>query len=148
MTGSSPHAKPYDAAAGAGYAQLRSQGQAAAAQPAPSDFQIEADFIGLMAPGLPNAARDYSMRVGQVMNFGDGLYGGLFVTGMYAAAFFERDVRRVVEAGLALMPQASSYAAIIRDVLAWHAADPTNWRVTPRTRAPMDRCGRSTSTRG
>jgi hypothetical protein len=94
------------------------------------DFQIEADFIGLMAPGLPNAARDYSMRVGQVMNFGDGLYGGLFVTGMYAAAFFERDVRRVVEAGLALMPQGSTYAAIIRDVLAWHAADPTNWRVT------------------
>ncbi len=94
------------------------------------DFQIEADFIGLMTPGLPNAARDYSMRVGQVMNFGDGIYGGLFVTGMYAAAFFERDVRRVVEAGLALMPPGSGYAAIIRDVLAWHAADPTNWRVT------------------
>jgi hypothetical protein len=94
------------------------------------DFEIEADFIGLMAPGLPNAARDYSIRVGQVMNFGDGLYGGLFVTGMYAAAFFERDVRRVVEAGLALMPQASGYAAIIRDVLAWHAADPANWKAT------------------
>jgi hypothetical protein len=94
------------------------------------DFQIEADFIGLMAPGLPNAARDYSMRVGQVMNFGDGLYGGLFVTGMYAAAFFENDVRRVVEAGLALMPQGSGYAAIIRDVLTWHAADPANWKAT------------------
>ena len=94
------------------------------------DFQIEADFIGLMAPGLPNAARDYSIRVGQVMNFGDGLYGGLFVTGMYAAAFFERDVRRVVEAGVALMPPGSTYAAIIGDVLAWHREDPANWRRT------------------
>ncbi len=94
------------------------------------DFQIEADFIGLMAPGLPNAARDYSIRVGQVMNFGDGLYGGLFVTGMYAAAFFERDVRRVVEAGLALMPAGSTYAAIIRDVLAWSHQDQANWRRT------------------
>ena len=94
------------------------------------DFQIEADFIGLMTPGLPNAARDYSMRVGQVMNFGDGLYGGLFVTGMYAAAFFDTDVRRVVEAGLALMPAGSTYAAIIRDVLAWHREDPANWRRT------------------
>ena len=94
------------------------------------DFQIEADFIGLMAPGLPNAARDYSIRVGQVMNFGDGLYGGLFVTGMYAAAFFDRDVRRVVESGLALMPAGSTYAAIIRDVLAWHREDPVNWRRT------------------
>lgn len=94
------------------------------------DFQIEADFIGLMAPGLPNAARDYSMRVGQVMNFGDGLYGGLFVTGMYAAAFFETDVREVVQAGLALMPPDSSYAALVRDVLAWHRDDPANWRAT------------------
>ncbi len=94
------------------------------------DFQIEADFIGLMSPGLPNAARDYSIRVGQVMNFGDGLYGGLFVTGMYSAAFFDRDVRRVVEAGLALMPPGSGYAAIIRDVLAWHREDPANWRKT------------------
>ena len=94
------------------------------------DFQIESDFIGLMAPGLPNAARDYSIRVGQVMNFGDGLYGGLFVTGMYAAAFFERDVRAVVEAGLALMPPASSYAAIVRDVLQWHGEHPGDWRRT------------------
>lgn len=94
------------------------------------DFQIESDFIGLMSPGLPNAARDYSIRVGQVMNFGDGLYGGLFVTGMYAAAFFEHDVRRVVEAGLALMPPASGYAAVIRDVLSWHAENPRDWRAT------------------
>lgn len=94
------------------------------------DFQIEADFIGLMAPGLPNAARDYSMRVGQVMNFGDGLYGGLFVTGMYAAAFFETDVRKVVEAGLALLPPGSGYAAIIRDVLDWHRLHPDDWRAT------------------
>ncbi len=94
------------------------------------DFQIESDFIGLMAPALPNAARDYSIRVGQVMNFGDGLYGGLFVTGMYAAAFVERDVRAVVETGLAMLPPGSGYAAIIRDVLAWHREHPSDWRRT------------------
>jgi hypothetical protein len=94
------------------------------------DFQIESDFIGLMAPGLPGAAREYTLRVGQVMNYGDGLYGGLFVTGMYAAAFFERDVRTVVEAGLALLPPDSGYAAIVRDVLAWHRDDPSDWRRT------------------
>ena len=122
------------------------------------DFQIEADFIGLMAPGLPNAARDYSIRVGQVMNFGDGLYGGLFVTGMYAAAFFETDVRRVVEAGLALMPARQH---VRRD-------HPRRARVAPREPGGLAphlatdsgqvghrgfvpgrrRCVRSTSTRG
>jgi hypothetical protein len=92
------------------------------------DFQIESDFIGLMTPGLPRAARDFSLRVGRVMNSGDGLYGGIFITSMYAAAFFDTDTRRVVEAGLAALPPKSSYAAVIRDVLAWHAAHPDDWK--------------------
>ena len=62
------------------------------------DFQIEADFIGMMTPGLPQEANKYADRVGRVMNYGDGLYGGVFVSGMYAAAFFETDPRKVVEA--------------------------------------------------
>ena len=43
------------------------------------DFQIEADFIGIMCPGLPQASNKYCDRVGRVMNYGDGLYGGMFV---------------------------------------------------------------------
>ena len=95
------------------------------------DFQIESDFIGLMAPGLPQVANAYAERIGRVMNHGDGLYGGMFVSGMYAAAFFERDVRKVVEAGLASIPPDSRYARIIRDVLDW-SADETDWRATWR----------------
>ncbi|MHB8055188.1 MAG: ADP-ribosylglycohydrolase family protein [Candidatus Aminicenantales bacterium] len=83
------------------------------------DFQIEADFIGLMCPGLPQIALLYSERVGRVMNYGDGLYGGVWLNGMYAAAFFESDPRKVVDAGLACLPSHSSYAAILRDVLDW-----------------------------
>lgn len=94
------------------------------------DFQIESDFIGLMTPGLPREARKYCERVGRVMNSGDGLYGGLFVTSMYSAAFFEHDPRKVVEAGLASMPAASGYARIIEDVLRWSAAHPDDWRKT------------------
>lgn len=92
------------------------------------DFQIEADFIGLMCPGLPQAVNHYAERVGRVMNHGEGLFGGMFVGGMYAAAFFEKDPRRVVEAGLACIPAESPYAAIIRDVLAWSAQHPDDWR--------------------
>jgi ADP-ribosylglycohydrolase len=94
------------------------------------DFQIESDFIGLMTPGLPRAARDFCERVGSVMNSGDGLYGGVFVTSMYSAAFFETDPVRVVEAGLAALPPRSGYAGIIRDVLAWHKANSGDWRAT------------------
>lgn len=92
------------------------------------DFQIEADFIGIMCPGLPQASNDYCQRVGRVMNYGDGLYGGMFVAGMYAAAFFENEPRKVVEAGLAGIPVNSPYGQVISDVLAWAAVEPDDWR--------------------
>jgi hypothetical protein len=92
------------------------------------DFQIESDFIGLMCPGLPQASNHYADRVGRVMNYGDGLYGGMLFGAMYAAAFFETDPHRVVEQGLLAIPAQSGYARLVRDVLAWHAEDPTDWR--------------------
>jgi hypothetical protein len=92
------------------------------------DFQIESDFIGLMCPGLPRASNHYADRVGRVMNYGDGLYGGMLFGAMYAAAFFETDPHRVVEQGLLAIPAESGYARLVRDVLAWHAQDPADWR--------------------
>ncbi len=91
------------------------------------DFQIEADFIGLMAPGMPQASNDICLRAGRVMNHGDGILGGVFVSGMYSAAFFESDPRRVVEAGLATLPPQSPYARLISDVLAWSQQHPDDW---------------------
>jgi hypothetical protein len=92
------------------------------------DFQIEADFIGLMAPGLPQAANEIARRAGRVMNYGDGIYGGMFVSGMYAAAFFDDDPRRIVEAGLACLPAKSPYARLITDLLAWSKQYPGDWK--------------------
>jgi hypothetical protein len=94
------------------------------------DFQIESDFIGLMCPGLPQASNAYADRVGRVMNYGDGLYGGMLFGAMYATAFFEGNPHRVVEQGLLSIPAESGYARLIRDVLAWHAQDPADWRKT------------------
>jgi hypothetical protein len=91
------------------------------------DFQIEADFIGFMCPGLPRVSNRYCDRVGRVMNHGDGLYGGMWLCGMYSAAFFEDDIRKIIQAGLACIPAESQYARLIRDVVAWHKQDPGNW---------------------
>ncbi|MHC4596231.1 MAG: ADP-ribosylglycohydrolase family protein, partial [Planctomycetota bacterium] len=48
------------------------------------DYQIEADYSGLIAPGMPNVAIELGEKFGRLMNYGDGLYGGQFVGGMYA----------------------------------------------------------------
>ena len=64
------------------------------------DYQIEADFSGIIAPGLPNVAIALGEKFGRLMNYGDGLYAGQFVGGMYAQAYFESDPWKLVEAGL------------------------------------------------
>lgn len=62
------------------------------------DYQIEADFSGLIAPGLPQAAIDLGETFGRLMNYGDGLYAGQFMGAMYAEAFFESDPVAIAEA--------------------------------------------------
>ncbi len=97
------------------------------------DFQIEADLFGILCPGLPQESNRLCNVFGHIMNYGDGVYGGMFVSGMYAAAFFERDdVLAVIRAGLACIPEASQYHACISDVIAWHAAEPNDWLATWR----------------
>lgn len=93
------------------------------------DFQIEADLFGIIAPGLPQESNKLCDIFGHVMNYGDGVYGGMFVAGMYAAAYFEeKDVDKVIRAGLACIPAASKYHQTITDVIAWHAQHPDDWQ--------------------
>ncbi len=91
------------------------------------DYQIEADFAGLVSPGLPNMCIELGEKFGRLMNYGDGLYGGQWVSAMYAAAFFESDPVKIIEAGLKCIPEKSQYYEAISDVLKWFRADPDNW---------------------
>jgi len=94
------------------------------------DFQIECDFIGLVSPGLPQSAYRIADRAGHLMNYGDGFYGGVFVSSMYAATFVETDPKRVVELGLASLPPESGYGQVISDVLRWYQRHPHDWKAT------------------
>jgi len=55
------------------------------------DFQIEADFAGLMNPGMVNSAVEICDKVGHIMNYGDGYYGGVFVASLYSFALVSND---------------------------------------------------------
>ena len=94
------------------------------------DYQIEADYAGLIAPGMPNVAIKLGEKFGRLMNYGDGLYGGQFVGGMYAEAFFEKDMVKIVQAGLKCVPKKSQFAECILDVLAWYKKNPYDWEKT------------------
>jgi len=91
------------------------------------DYQIEADYSGIIAPGMPNVAIGLGEKFGRLMNYGDGMYGGQFVGGMYAAAYFTDQVPEIIEAGLQCIPEECNYARCVRDVIAWHKQYPDDW---------------------
>lgn len=84
------------------------------------DWQIECDWIGLMCPAMPTTAVQISDRVGHVMNYGDGVYGGHFVSTMISLAFVEDDVETIVKQGIEAMPRQSQYYAVIQDVITYY----------------------------
>jgi ADP-ribosylglycohydrolase len=96
------------------------------------DFQIESDWIGLALPAQPGAAVDLAWRVGHVTNYGDGVYGGVMIAAMHAAAFKAGSVPAIVEAGRRAVPEGTTYRAMIEDVLRWHARHPGNWKAVWR----------------
>ncbi|MEI7900303.1 MAG: ADP-ribosylglycohydrolase family protein [bacterium] len=89
------------------------------------DYQIEADYSGLIAPGLPNVAIVLGEKFGRLMNYGDGMYAGQLMGAMYAEAFFEKDIVKVIEAGLKAIPAESQHAEMVRDMLKWSKECPT-----------------------
>ena len=91
------------------------------------DYQIEADYAGLISPGMPAMAVGLGNIFGRLMNYGDGLYGGNFVAGMYAEAFFEDDVEKIILAGLKCIPEGSQYHEAITDVISQYRQNPGDW---------------------
>jgi len=92
------------------------------------DFQIEADFIGLMTPGLMPEALDIASRVGHIMNSGDGFYGGAFVAGLYAAAFISNDPAEVLDMALEPIPHQSTFYQCVDEVRRLYREYPDDWQ--------------------
>ena len=94
------------------------------------DFQIEADFAGLMSPGMVNTASEICDKIGHIMNYGDGWYGGVYVAAMYSLAFVSDDVEFVVNEALKTIPVESQFYQCISDVIQWHKQYPDDWQRT------------------
>ena len=91
------------------------------------DYQIEADYSGIIAPGLPQEAIRLGNVFGRLMNWGDGVWAGEFIGALYAEAYFTDDVDRLLDAGLKAIPAECDYAQMVRNVRAWHRESPGCW---------------------
>ncbi|MGZ5135552.1 MAG: ADP-ribosylglycohydrolase family protein, partial [Flavitalea sp.] len=94
------------------------------------DYQIESDFAGLMAPGMPNVASRISDKIGHIMNFGDGWYGGVYIGAMYSLAFTSNDIGYIVSEALKAIPANTKFHRCIANVIKWHKQYPNDWHQT------------------
>lgn len=94
------------------------------------DYQIESDFAGLMSPGMPNTASAISDKIGHIMNYGNGWYGGVFVGAMYALTFTSNDIHYIVRAALKTIPAQSNFYKCLSDVINWRKKYPGDWKQT------------------
>ena len=94
------------------------------------DYQIESDFAGLMCPAMPNTASAISDKIGHIMNYGDGWYGGVFVGAMYSFAFISSDINFIITQALKTIPKQSEFYQAISDVITWHKKYPSDWKQT------------------
>lgn len=94
------------------------------------DYQIEADFAGLMSPAMPNSASEISDRVGHIMNYGDGWYGGVYMGAMYSLAFVTSDIETIVTEALRTIPRGTFFRRCMEAVIESWRQHPDNWKET------------------
>ena len=110
------------------------------------DWQIDCDYLGMSYPGLVNEAAQRAFETGHIMNYGDGVYGGVFVSAMRAAAYTASSVEEIVRAGAAVIPDGTLFKDCINIVLEGYEKGldwTVVWRQIEDKYGDTDRCATS-----
>lgn len=102
----------------------------------PNWFQIDPQLVNeiwsAFYPGMTKQAAQRALWGARITNDDWGTHPTIAYAAMYSAAFFERDVDRLVEIAIEAVPNEGPFAEGIRDVVRWHRQYPDDWRKTRR----------------
>ena len=107
------------------------------------DWQIECDFLGSMYPGLVNEAAERAFEIGHMVCYGDGVYGGVFVTAMHAAAYTATSVEDIAKAGVSVIPEGTKFRTLMDAVMKAYADGKTweeAWQIVETQCGSDDKC--------
>ena len=82
---------------------------------------IRSELWAAVAPGNPALAAEFAARDAILDHRGEGVYAEQFLAAMGAEAFFETDVRALVQTGLSVVPAQCRLRELAMDVLEWSA---------------------------
>jgi len=91
--------------------------------------QIFIDAFGMVAPGDVRLAARLAERAARVSHDGEAVNGAKVVAAMVSAAFVEKDMEKLLDIGVSVIPSDSLIAQVHRDVRAW-AAEDCDWHAT------------------
>ncbi len=102
----------------------------------PHWFQIDPQLINEIwaytAPCMVKYASEKSDWAARITSDDWGIEPTIHYGAMYAAAFFEKDIRKLIEIGLKELPQNGRYAQTVRDMIVLHDKYPNNWQEARR----------------
>ena len=91
--------------------------------------QIFIDAIGMCFPGQPERAATVAAEAARVSHDGEAVYAAQIVASMVAMAFVEKDLNKVMDHCVTLIPADSLIAELHRNVRAW-AQEDGDWEKT------------------
>lgn len=91
--------------------------------------QIFIDGWAMVAPGDPERAADLARRAASVSHDGEAIHGAQVVAALESLAFVERDLGRMLDTALGLIPRDSDIFRMAAELRERHAGEP-DWRVT------------------
>ncbi len=98
----------------------------------PHWYQIDPQLINEIwaytAPGMINYAAKKSDWAARITSDSWGVEPTIVYGAMYAAAFFEKDINKLIDIGLKSLAPTDRYAGTIRDMIALHKKYPNDWK--------------------
>lgn len=92
------------------------------------DPQLVNEIWSYTAPGMVKYAASKSEWAARITSDDWGVEPTIHYGAMYAAAFFEKDIRKLIDIGLKALPQNGRYAQTVRDMIALHDKYPNSWQ--------------------
>lgn len=98
----------------------------------PHWFQIDPQLVneiwGVTAPGMVKYAADKSGWAARITNDDWGIEPTIHYGAMFAAAYFESDVNKLIDEGLAALPPGSRFAGTVEDAKKLYKEYPRDWQ--------------------
>ena len=98
----------------------------------PHWYQIDPQLINeiwaVTAPGMINYAASKSDWAARITSDKWGVEPTIFYGAMYSAAFFEKDINKLIEIGIKALPANGRFTATAREMIAFHTKYPSDWK--------------------